>query len=137
MGGPGHQHEAAVVIEIARWLGLACLIAFSLCVTILPIFAIFRASRGAAGYGYVVASFIFGASLWLVCAGEVYQAWGTVALAIGILIIGVGVLPMAFVALALAGQWWLAAELVAIGALTIGSRMVGMWLVDRSQKIIR
>lgn len=135
MGGQGHQHEAAVT-ETIRWLGLACLVSFAACVTILPLMTIFRAGRRPAGYGYLLASFIFGASLWFLCALEVYQAWGGFAVAIGVLILGVGVVPMAFVALLLASQWALAVEILVIGALVAGCRLLGAWLVSR-EKIVR
>lgn len=116
----------------AYWLGFACFTALACCLFLLPLLAIFRRTRPAAGYSYVACSFLFGASLWIMCFFTVWDYWGLGAALIGVLVLGVGVLPMALVALAWASHWPLVAEIIGLGVVTFGVRMLGMWLADRA-----
>lgn len=120
------------MVTAAGWLGLACLLALACCVFLFPILAIFRRYRRFAGYGYLTSSFVLGGSLWIVCAMTVFDAWGSLALWIGVLMFGVGVLPMTLIIYGLASKWVLFAEFIAIGGVAVGTRMLGYWLMQKS-----
>jgi hypothetical protein len=54
-----------------------------------------------------IASFIFGVDVWLWSVDIVHSWWGTAAVVVGLVPTGVGIVPMAFAALALQGKWML------------------------------
>ena len=64
-----------------------------------------RRSRTSFGTFLFISSFLFAANLELWSALNLYQEWGLTALIIGILMGGVGVVPLAFLALGVHGQW--------------------------------
>lgn len=117
---------------VAYWAGFGCLIAAALCLLVFPALAVFRSTRRAAAYGYVACSFVFGGSLWIMCAVTVWGAWGTFWLVVGVFILGVGVFPMALIIFGLSSQWYLFAEVLLIGAIALSVRMLGIWLAEKS-----
>jgi YD repeat-containing protein len=66
-----------------------------------------RSIRRTCGAALYIASFIFGADVWLWSVGIVHSWWGTVAVIVGLVPTGVGIVPMAFAALALQSKWML------------------------------
>lgn len=117
---------------IAGWLGLAWGISFLLSISVLPILAAFRRTRRIAGSGYLIVSYVIGASLWIMCFLTVFDAWSLFWALVGTLILGVGVLPMSLIIFAKEAQWALFVEILILGGLVIGLRMLGAWLVQRA-----
>lgn len=120
------------VETVAYWLGFACLVSACLCVLILPWLAIFRKTRWAAGVGYVASSIVFGGTLWIMCFLTVWDAWSLFWALVGTLVLGVGVLPMSLVIFAIGSQWALFVEVLLIGAVAVGVRLLGFWLIEKS-----
>jgi hypothetical protein len=117
----------------ADWVPFVVGITTAICILILAPLAIFRKSRGVAGLGLWIASFIFGAVLWIYGAIATFTYWGWVGLLIGLLVFGVGVVPMGFVALALQSQWeWIANLGVLLLSLVV-SRLGGIWLMNKAE----
>jgi hypothetical protein len=114
-----------------HYIALASTISFLACFTALPLLCIFRKTRRVAGVGYVVSSYIFGLSLWVVSAMTVYLAWGGLAVLIGIFIIGIGVLPMALWISAWDGQWFALATAAIMLVSAMGTRFLGVWLASQ------
>lgn len=121
------------MVALARWTGAAAGIAFLVCIFVLPWFTIFRRTRKAAGGGYVVSSFVLGGSLWIMCFLTVWDAWGVYWALAGVLVLGVGVLPMSLVIFATSSQWALFIEVLLIGGLAIGVRTLGVWIISKAQ----
>jgi hypothetical protein len=103
-----------------------------ICIVILLPLAIIPASRGFAGNGFYVASYIFGIILWVLAMAFVYIEWGLFAVIIGLVLAGVGVVPIAILATIVEGQWGVLANLAMLLALTYGLRVFGFWLVEKS-----
>ena len=59
--------------------------------------AIWHKTRNAAGVGLLVTSYILGAATWLFCAAVTFGAFGWIGLLIGLLSLGVGVVPFAII----------------------------------------
>lgn len=118
---------------VASWLGWAVFVSALVCILVLPWLAIFRRSRGLAGGAYVAASYVFGATLWIMCLLTVWDVWGGFWAAVGVLVLGVGVLPMSLVIFALASQWALFIEVLLIAAVALGVRLLGVWLIAKSK----
>jgi hypothetical protein len=66
------------------------------------------------------------------CFLTVFDAWGLFWALVGTLILGIGVLPMSLIIFAKAAQWALFAEILIIGAITIGARALGSWLIGKA-----
>jgi uncharacterized membrane protein YqjE len=71
--------------------------------------------------------------LWIYGAVATFAYWGWIGLVIGLLVVGIGVVPMGFVALAVQGQWeWVAALGVLLVSLVV-SRLGGIWLMGKAE----
>jgi hypothetical protein len=117
----------------ADWVPVVVAVATAICIFILAPLAIFRRTRGVAGLGLWLASFIFGGVLWIYGAVATFAYWGWIGLVIGLLVVGIGVVPMGFVALAVQGQWeWVAALGVLLVSLVV-SRLGGIWLMGKAE----
>jgi len=116
------------------WLSLISAIAFFVCILILLPLAIFRRTRAFSGLGLFVASYIFGASLWVWAFLLTYVLWGATALFIGLFLAGVGVVPIAMLATLFNGEWSILGQLVLLLIFTFGSRMLGYYLVEKAEE---
>ena len=70
-------------------------------------------------------SYLLGAVVWLFSAGVTFTMWGWGGLVLGLLILGVGVIPMAILAAFLNGESSLAVTTIVLVALTWGARIGG------------
>jgi len=93
-------------------------------IILLPL-SIFRRLRGFTGGGIMISSYLFGLVTWLLGFVITYSLWGMIAVIIGFLIVGVGVVPIAMLALAINGYWAPFFTLVVLILVTYGSRIIG------------
>lgn len=128
--------EGGIVLaaKIYPFLIKATTIITFLSVFILVPLALFKKTRSYAGIGMYFASYLFGFSLWIYSALIAYVLWGFLALLIGLFIAGIGVLPIAFLAALLNGEWAIIGNLIYMIVLTYGSRVLGMYLIERAEK---
>lgn len=117
------------------WLTLISAIAFIFCIIVLLPLAFIRKTRGFSGLGLFIASYIFGASLWVWAFLLTYTLWGAIALIIGLFIAGVGVVPIAMFATLLNGEWSILGQLVLLVILTFGSRILGFYLINKAEEV--
>ncbi len=106
---------------------LTC-IAFGVVVFIILPLAIPRATRGFSSVALLIASFVFGATLWMEGLLLTLLIWGAGAVFIGVFLAGVGVVPIAMLATLIKGMWGPLIELVLLTILTFGSRAGAMSL---------
>jgi hypothetical protein len=116
------------------WLTLISAIAFFVCILILLPLAFIRKTRGFSGLGLFIASYIFGASLWVWAFLLTYTLWGATALFIGLFLAGVGVVPIAMLATLFNGEWSILGQLVLLVIFTFGSRMLGLYLSEKAEE---
>jgi hypothetical protein len=81
--------------------------------------------RNRAGEYILYSSFLFGFQLWLYCLVITLDTWGIIAVLIGLLIVGVGVVPIAFIASLYYGLWRQAFEIVIILVIVLAARIYG------------
>jgi hypothetical protein len=115
------------------WLSLISGYTFFACILILLPLTIFRKVRAFSGFGFFVASYIFGVTLWTCGFLYSYVLWGATAIIIGLFLAGVGVVPIAMLATAFKGDWSTFGYLVFQLFLTIGLRAFGLYLVNKSE----
>lgn len=65
--------------------------------------------------------------VWLRCLLLTYIAWGFIGIVIGVLLAGVGVIPLSLVALLCKGQWLLFGETLLVVAIAFGLFAFGGW----------
>ena len=87
------------------WLSLVSATTFLACLLIVLPLALIRRTRGLAGLGLFIASYLFGVSLWVWAFLLTYTLWGRMALFIGLLLVGTGLVPIAMLATVFNGEW--------------------------------
>jgi hypothetical protein len=92
---------------------------------LLPL-AISQRLRGLAGAGLFITSYLFGVICWLVGLLVAYTLWGLWAIIIGLLLLGIGVVPIGMLAAVFEGQWYMLIVLVVLAALSFGARSLGL-----------
>lgn len=100
-------------------------------VVLLPL-AIFRRTRPYAGAGVYFSSFVFGLTLFIWSLLITYALWGVVGIVVGLLLMGVGVVPIAILACLFHGLWSVIGQLLLLLAISLGARFFGIYLMMRS-----
>jgi len=90
----------------AKWLLLASTVYVVFSLFLLLPLAAFRGTRRFAGGGMSVGRSLFGLTLWVLCIALTFAKWGKVVTIIGLLIFGVGILPIGIVAGFLTEPWY-------------------------------
>ncbi len=120
---------------VLPWLSIFMRLVFILNVIIFLPLGIFKKTRSFSAFGFVMSSFVYGLTLWFWALLLTYLIWGTRAVFIGLLIAGVGVVPISVFATALNGQWAVTGEIILFMVLTYGSRMLGFYLAEKVDDI--
>lgn len=81
----------SVMLPIS-WLGLLFVV-----LVLLPM-ALFKSTRGKAGVGLFTASWLFGITTWMLGAAVTFATYGIGGFILGLLLFGVGVVPIAIFA---------------------------------------
>ncbi len=118
--------------RITPWLFTTSWVVLVLAVLGLLPLCVSKETRGVGGLGLTFVSYVFGATLWFWSLLITYTLWGWVALIIGLVIAGVGVLPIALLATAIKGEWTVFGELLFLMVATFGTRGMGLYFVNRN-----
>jgi hypothetical protein len=120
-----------MIFRVLAWLSNAGLIAFYVVLaTCIP--AIFiRAIRPISGFILTLSTWLWGSYLWIGCAVLLYS-WSTVALAIGILLGGVGVVPLAVIYCLFTGLWKAALMFTVQLCMVWGGRLLASWMMEQA-----
>lgn len=100
---------------------------------LLPL-SFFKKIRSFSIVSLYVLSFWFGITLWIHSAVTVHYLWGTVALFIGLFLMGVGVLPVAIIAAIFFAEWMILLDLILLIIATFGSRILGVYMAHREDR---
>ena len=103
---------------------------FALVVFVILPLAIPKVTRGFSTVALLIASYIFGATLWMEGLLLTLLIWGAGAVFIGLFLAGVGVVPIAMLATLLKGMWGSLVELLLLTIVTFGSRAGAISLGD-------
>jgi len=120
---------AKIVVIVLPWLNVAFIICLLIFGMILMPLSYFKRTKAAAGTGMLIASIVFGLTLWLWGFLLTYAMWGIGAVIIGLFIFGIGVVPIAMLATLINAEWYTLIELVILTALTFGVRFWGGYLL--------
>lgn len=110
---------------------------FALVATLLVILplAIWRRTRGAAAAALLVASYIFGLTTWLLGAAVTFGSFGWFGLIMGLLVFGVGVVPLAIIgSIFKLDNGGLAVMLFVMVVVTLAARFGAIYTEARAEK---
>ena len=116
--------------HLLPWLTVISFIVFAIVIFVLLPLAIPRATRGFSSVSILIASYVFGATLWMFGLLLTYFTWGVVAVIIGLVFFGVGVVPIALLATLLKGMWGPFFTLVLLAIATYGCRIGALSLAE-------
>lgn len=111
------------------WIPNAVGMATLACIVLIPLMII-PVTRGFAGVLLLLASFVFGACLWLYALAFTYIEWGMLGVVIGVLVFGVGVIFTGALAALLTGTWVVLGNIAFLLALFVGARLLAAWMAQ-------
>jgi len=131
-----------LMIKGAVWVGeyaLQGLINFSWIVFAVNLFillplALFKKTGAVGGIGMFISSYVFGLTLWFLGLLLTYFTWGFLGIFIGLMLGGVGVIPVAMLAMIVNGEFSTLLVLVILTLLTFGTRILGIYLAAKAEK---
>jgi len=121
----------AVSEWVAPWFPVVFWTSLLVAFFILGPLSLIPPTRFIAAIGFVIASFVFGAMMWCCGLGVTYEAWGMGGVIIGLVIAGVGIVPVGMLAVLLHGEWQALIVFVILIVLTFGLRGLGFWLAKK------
>jgi hypothetical protein len=98
------------------------------------VLAFFRKGRAIGGLGLVLSSYMIGFSLWVWSLMMAYALAGVVWIIVGLLFLGIGVIPIAIVAAALNDQWSVAGQMIIGIFIVFTLRIIGNLLLNSESK---
>jgi uncharacterized protein len=125
--------------NVLDYLNIAATIAFATCVFVLLPLSLFRVTRSFSAYGFYISSVIFGVSTWILGFLVTFQHWGAMGLILGVILGGVGIVPIGILASAFNSVWPQVGDLTLGLVVTFCARMIAVMLaqrVDRDQASI-
>lgn len=96
----------SVMTKISDWANTLSGIVLFICLLILLPMAFIRRTRGKAAVGFLVSSYIFGTSIWFNSFIVAYSTLGGLWLLFGLIMGGVGVIPLAVIGLIWKVKLW-------------------------------
>lgn len=118
----------ASTVNIINWVAGVAII---LCMTVLPMFALFKKTRIIAGIGYYISSYFLGLATFIQCLLITYAFWGWIGIILGLLLAGVGIIPFGLIASAIHGEWFIAGSILVNLIFVVGTKKIGLWLVEK------
>jgi len=79
-------------------------------------------------------SYLLGITNWLFCAIVLHYIWGAIGLIVGILLLGVGVVPLCLIALMIHGEWLLWGSIIFSLISIFGSRFLGAIIIGKKDE---
>ena len=108
-------------------------VALAVVVFVLVPLAVWSRTRSSAGVGLVIASYVFGATTWFLGAGISFASFGWFGLIVGLMIMGIGVVPIGIIGAYFSlNSGEMALSLLVMGCITFGTRVLGAYCVSDS-----
>lgn len=111
-------------------LQLASMLALTVWLLLLLPVAVFRRARPVVSTATLIISVLWGVTLWATATAVLLNHWGLTGFILGVILVGVGSLPLAALASALHGEWSVAGFLLALVLPVWGARLFATWLAS-------
>jgi len=121
-----------VSVIVSPWLMSAFFWMLGITIFILGPLALIRITRGFSAVGLMIASYVFGTCLWITSLLLTYELLGTIAVVVGLVVLGIGIVPIALLATLFHAQWWHLLDLVRLIVATFGTRLPAVWLAGKA-----
>ena len=95
--------------------------------------ALFRFARGVASIVLLFCSFVFGFVLWVWSFIVTYALWGVFGVVFGLFFAGIGIVPVAFLAILFHAKWSSLWDFLFMIAATLGSRLLAFWFASKAE----
>ncbi len=76
--------------------------------------AFFRRTKEFSGKALFISSFFYGLLLWLGCLVITFKLWGWLGIIVGLILLGVGIVPIAIIATLVAGLWTILLHIIVL-----------------------
>jgi len=110
--------------------GVAALGAAALVLFLLPS-SLFRSNRRWCGRWVIYVSYSWGVALWMWATLVLYQLWGILGLFLGLILLGIGSVPMACIAALLSGEVEVFGLLILATLVVFATRQLGVWIISK------
>ena len=111
------------------------LLIFCTTLVLLLVGSISKSSRSFVGKATTVLSYPVAFTVWLWGFLLVFIAWGWLGVIIGLVLLGVGVVPLGLIALILDGVWSGVGQMVLAVALVMAMRYAGTWMAENTEAV--
>lgn len=125
---------ATFSIWVLKWTFPAFAITLLISLVLLAPLSIIPPTRGFSAVGFMIASLAFGVILWLWGMAYTYSVWGLFGVIVGLVLLGVGVVPVAMFAALVHGDWGNLGMFVVTAVVTIGFRGLANWLAGKADE---
>lgn len=122
------------LVTLNDLLGLVLYFLFPICVFVLLPMSFIKHTRNIAGTGFIISSYIFGLTLWILCIGVTLRLLGLTWMFVGLFSAGVGVIPLAIIACFINGEPAFGLSIIVSLAMTFGARYLGIHLLDKGKQ---
>jgi hypothetical protein len=119
--------------RLLPWFVLASLLATVILVIVLLPLAAIRRTRPFASVAILIVSYVLGVTVWMEGLLITMALWGWFAVAVGLFVAGIGVVPIAMVATLSKAMWRPFTELVTLTTLTFGTRLLALWVASKAE----
>ncbi len=119
------------LINLIDILSTATEYVLGICILIFLPLIIFKKTRPILGVILIWSTYLFGFTLWLISLVISLKYAGVVWVIIGLMLAGVGVLPIAIISSAIQADWFYVIYLIVFFAIIIFIRILGSYLVNR------
>jgi hypothetical protein len=120
--------------HIMQWLINLAWIAFGINFFILLPLSLFGKTKMFGGIGMFISSYVFGLTLWFLGLLITYFTWGFLGVFIGLILGGIGVIPVAMLATLLVGELFVLFVLILLSILTFGLKILGVYMISKAEE---
>jgi hypothetical protein len=125
---------AAFSVWALKWTFPAFAITLLVSIVVLAPLSLIPPTRAFSAIGFLFASFALGAILWVWGMAYTYSVWGFFGVIVGLILGGVGVVPVAMCAALVHGDWGNLLLFVITAVVTIGTRALAHWLAEKADQ---
>ncbi|OHA58820.1 MAG: hypothetical protein A2571_00335 [Candidatus Vogelbacteria bacterium RIFOXYD1_FULL_44_32] len=118
--------------KVLAWLGPIMWILLGIDILIFLPLTLFKKTKPYAGIAIFSSSYVFGLGLWMFGLLLTFFHWGYWGVIIGLIFLGVGVVPTAMLATLLNGEFLALGILLLFTFITFASRFLGLNIIENS-----
>lgn len=96
--------------------------------------SVFRRARGLAGSTLYFCTWVWGAQVWMMSVISVVHAWGVFWMLVGVVLGGLGVVPMAFLCFLFRGEWLKLGHLLVWISVIVAARALALTMQQSRQR---